>query len=154
MPAFKSLATSVRPAPYRRLVNFWNYIEYEMSSVHSAAWRMHVFLPCAPPAFMQCIPFLSRNNGVYLISASTYRHIIYYWLLSAIKLTLTLTPNPTFCANSAPFATGNKLAANDMSCSRISVISMFLNADSGRWTDALITGTGMMIAVEFAGFIG
>jgi len=55
------------------------------------------------------------------------------------QLTLTLNPN-FFCTNNAPFAIGNKHAAEDVSCLRmtLTVIFYFLNAGSGRLADGLI----------------
>jgi len=53
----------------------------------------------------------------------------------ALILTLTLTLNPNFlhsCTSSAPFATRNNRTANDVSRSRMSVMSDVLNASSDR----------------------
>jgi len=56
--------------------------------------------------------------------------------------TTTADPNPNFsCTNNAPFATGNKHAANGVTPLWMSAISCVLNADSGRYTDALISYT-------------
>jgi len=49
---------------------------------------------------------------------------------------------PQFLVYNALFATGNKHTANDESCLRMSAISYVVNADSGRYADALISYTG------------
>ena len=59
------------------------------------------------------------------------------------NITLILNRNH-FCTNDAPFTSGNKHTANDLSCSRMWVISYVLNADSGRWDDVLISYTAVL----------
>ena len=59
---------------------------------------------------------------------------------------MATNPNPTLisliCTNKPPFRTGNRHTANEcVSCSRTPVNSYMLNADGGRFADALISQT-------------
>ena len=55
---------------------------------------------------------------------------------------LTLTLNAIFCTTNVLFATGNEHTTNDVPCLRLSVVSYFLSADSGRYADTLTGHTG------------